>query len=105
MLGKAPEDGKDIRRRRRARAHRRRRIWPRISADVRNSGDGFHRFGEELAREKKGGEGGVRGGYIEAAAVEKGLGFGLVGEINGQEESGSSRTPAGGRGRLIRVGP
>jgi hypothetical protein len=45
MSGKAPEDGKDIRRRRRARTHRRRRIWPRISADVRNSGDGFHRFG------------------------------------------------------------
>jgi hypothetical protein len=32
--------------------------------------------------------------------VEKGLGRGLMGEIDSQEELGSSRTPAGGRGRL-----
>jgi hypothetical protein len=64
LSGEAPEDGKEIRRRWRARAHRRRRIWPRIPADMRNSGDGLCRFGEELAREKKGGRGrSLRGLY------------------------------------------
>jgi hypothetical protein len=54
--------------RRRSEAHRRRRIWPEELAYTAESGVGFCRLEAKSSREKKGGEGEVRGGFIGAMA-------------------------------------
>jgi hypothetical protein len=55
-------------------AHWRWRIWPKELADTTESGEGFHWLEAKSLRERKGGEGGFRGGFIGAMAWEGGLG-------------------------------
>jgi hypothetical protein len=77
---------------RRAGAHRRGRIWPGMPADWRSSDERFHRGAMELAREKKGDEGGIQGAFIGGPSLERGLGFLERGAMDGQ---GQCRAGAG----------
>jgi hypothetical protein len=69
---------------RRVGAHRRGRIWPGMPADWRSSDERFRRGAMELAREKKGDEGGIQGAFIGGPGLERGLGFLERGAMDGQ---------------------
>jgi hypothetical protein len=78
--GKGRREGKVTEMKRGSGVHQRRRISPEMPAGAAEFGDVFRRFQREIARGRKGGEGGDRGGFIGGPGLENGLGFSRGGD-------------------------